>query len=141
MSARCSCRYCCCCRCCAWPRSCSSVPTRGVAHRRSSTMSSATLFLWHDLSQRECVGRVIKCIQQGWKQGSTCAGVQRCHRCAIQQRLRETERDGKRKKHMERQGDRDTKHLCSCANDSQDHNRLPVPRSKQALSRRLQVQH
>ena len=38
--------------------------------------------LWHDLSQRECVGRVIKCIQQGWKQGSKCAGVQRCQVCA-----------------------------------------------------------
>ena len=34
---------------------------------------------------------------------------------------------------------RDTKHLCSCADDSQDHNRLLVPRSKQALSRRLQI--
>ena len=54
---------------------------------------------------------------------------------------RETERDGKRKRGRDREGERDTKHLCSCANDSQDHNRLPVPKSKQALSRRLQVQH
>ena len=29
----------------------------------------------------------------------------------------------------------------SCANHSRDHNRLPVPRSKQALSRRLQAWH
>ena len=39
----------------------------------------------------------------------------------------------------DRKAERDTKHLCSCATDSEDHNRLPVPRSKQALSRRLQV--
>ena len=55
----------------------------------------------------------------------------------------ERKREGRRrKKERNRGGDReerDTKHSCSCANDSQDHNRLPVPRSKQALSRRLQV--
>ena len=37
--------------------------------------------------------------------------------------------------------DIDPRHLCPFANHSRDHNRLPVPRSKQALSRRLQVQH
>ena len=47
---------------------------------------------------------------------------------------RETER--RRKKERETEGDGDPKHSCSCAND---YNRLPVPRSKQALSRRLQV--
>ena len=31
-------------QCCAWPRSCPSVPARGVDHRRSATMSNATLF-------------------------------------------------------------------------------------------------
>ena len=46
----------------------------------------------------------------------------------------ETERQRDRRK-----TDMDPKHLCFCANHSQDHNRLPVPRSKQALSRRLQV--
>ena len=32
------------------------VPTRGVAQRRSATMTNATI-LWHNLSQRECVGK------------------------------------------------------------------------------------
>ena len=57
------------------------------------------------------------------------------------------------KRRIGRQGDRETekkkgtrrqrghKHLCSCANHSEDHNRLPVPRTKPALSKRLQVQH
>ena len=43
---------------------------------------------------------------------------------------RETEREGR---------EREPKHSCFCANDSQDHKRLLVPRSKQALSRRLWV--
>ena len=31
-------------QCCAWPRSCPSIPARGVDHRRSATMSNANLF-------------------------------------------------------------------------------------------------
>ena len=31
-------------QCCAWPRSCPSVPVRGVDHRHSATMSNASLF-------------------------------------------------------------------------------------------------
>ena len=55
------------------------------------------------------------------------------------ERERETERREGRKKRgeTERQNtDMDLKHLCSCANHFQDHKRLLVPRSKQALSRR-----
>ena len=48
-------------------------------------------------------------------------------------------RERRRGKGTEENKDMDPKHFCCCANDSQDHNRLPVPRSKQALSRRLQV--
>ena len=54
--------------------------------------------------------------------------------------MTEKERETTRERVGERgEGERDTKHLCSCANPFQDHKRLPVPRSKQALSRRLQV--
>ena len=54
---------------------------------------------------------------------------------------REKEIEKERKRKRDREGERDPKTSCSCANDSEDHNRLPVPTSKQALSRRLQVQH
>ena len=47
------------------------------------------------------------------------------------------EGEGEQKRERERGRER-PKHLCSCANDSRDHNRLPVPWSKQALSRRFQ---
>ena len=54
---------------------------------------------------------------------------------------RETEtRRRERKKREERERERKTNSR-SCADHSRDHNRLLVPRSKQALSRRLQVQH
>ena len=50
------------------------------------------------------------------------------------------EREEKKGRETERQNTgMDPKHLCSCANHCQDHKRLLVPRSKQALSRRLQV--
>ena len=55
------------------------------------------------------------------------------------ERERETERREGRKKRgeTERQNtDMDPKHLCSYANHFQNHKRLLVPRSKQALSRR-----
>ena len=79
----CGCRYCCCRSCCGWPRSCLSVSTRGVAHRRSATMSSATLFCgttWANASALEEWSSA--CNKQGWKQGSKCAGVQQCQVCA-----------------------------------------------------------
>ena len=67
--------------------------------------------------------------------------------------VREGEREGEREGDREKRGkdkkgggeterqntDMDPKHLCSCANNFQDHERLLVPRSKQAISRRLQV--
>ena len=34
--------------------------------------------LWRDLSQRECVGRVIKCARQSCDKGNNCAGLQQC---------------------------------------------------------------
>ena len=60
------------------------------------------------------------------------------------ERERERERERGERRRGNRKGanpDTDPKHLCSCANDSRDHSRLPVPWSKQALSRLLQVQH
>ena len=40
---------------------------------RKERVSNATLFLWHDLSQRECVGRMIKCARQSCHKGNKCA--------------------------------------------------------------------
>ena len=54
---------------------------------------------------------------------------------------REREREGERSNGRDEDTDMVSQHLCSCANHSRDHNRLPVPRSKQALSRRLQAEH
>ena len=34
--------------------------------------------LWHDLTQRECVGRTTRCARQSCDKGNTCAGVQEC---------------------------------------------------------------
>ena len=69
------------CRCCA----CSELLECSHSWRRSPTLRyhvKRNSILWCHMSQRECVGRVIKCIQQDWKQGSKCAGVQRCPVCA-----------------------------------------------------------
>ena len=68
-------------QCCAWPRSCPSVPARGVDHRRSATMSNASLFcgtLEPTRMRWECgQARVTRL-----RKGSNCAGVQRCQVCA-----------------------------------------------------------
>ena len=68
-------------QCCAWPQSCPSVPARGVDHRRSATMSNASLFcgtLEPTRMRWEC-GQV-RVTRLG--KGSNCAGVQRCQVCA-----------------------------------------------------------
>ena len=54
-------------------------------------------------------------------------------------RKRETERERRGRKKKETEGERETPNTYALAKKTQDHNRLPVPRSKQALSRRLQV--
>ena len=68
-------------QCCAWPRSCPSVPARGVDHRRSATMSNASLFcgtLEPARMRWECGQVRVTRLRKG----SNCAGVQRCQVCA-----------------------------------------------------------
>ena len=68
-------------QCCAWPRSCPSVPARGVDHRRSATMSNASLFcgtLEPTRMRWECGQVRVTRLRKG----SNCAGVQRCQVCA-----------------------------------------------------------
>ena len=60
---------------------------RETKRERETESVKRSSILWHDVSQRECVGRVIKCTQQGWKQGSKCPGVQRCQVCGTQHSL------------------------------------------------------
>ena len=68
-------------QCCAWPRSCPSVPTRGVDHRRSATMSNASLFCGTLESTRmrwECGQVRVTRLRKR----SNCAGMQQCQVCA-----------------------------------------------------------
>ena len=54
-------------------------------------------------------------------------------------RERGRQREEKRGETERQNTDMDLKHLCSCANHFQDHKRLLVPRSKQALFKALQT--
>ena len=76
-------------QCCAWPRSCPSVLARGVDHRRSATMSNASLFC----GTLEPTRMRWECGQTRLRKGSNCAGVQRCQVCAPINRESERERD------------------------------------------------
>ena len=52
-----------------------SVSTR---ERRLTTLPhhvKCNSVFWHDFSQRECVGRVIKCARQSCDKGNKCAGA------------------------------------------------------------------
>ena len=66
----------------------------------------------------------------------------RAEKDGVREGGRERIEERKKRGETERQNtDMDPKHLRPCANHFQDHKRLLVPRSKQALSRRLQVLH
>ena len=79
-------------QCCAWPRSCPSVLARGVDHRRSATMSNASLFcgtLEPTRMRWECGQVRVTRLRKG----SNSAGVQRCQVCApINRENRERDR-------------------------------------------------
>ena len=59
----------------------------------------------------------------------------RAEKEGVRERGRQRE-EREEKKRRGKNTDMEPKHLCSCAKDFQDHKRLLVPRSKQALSRR-----
>ena len=56
-------RLCDCCCCCRGSRGPPTGSTCDGAHQRSATMSNGSLFCERNLSQRECVGRVIERTQ------------------------------------------------------------------------------
>ena len=107
-------------QCCAWPRSCQSVPARGVDHRRSATMSNASLFcgtLEPTRMRWECGQVRVTRLRKG----SNCAGVQRCQVCApinkeIERKIenqrdleREEERSERRRHGNTRRGNKQTR--------------------------------
>ena len=70
-------------QCCAWPRSCPSVPARGVDHRRSTTMSNASL-LCGTLDPTRMRWECGKVRVTKVRKGSNCARVQVSNLCTDQ---------------------------------------------------------
>ena len=108
-------------QCCAWPRSCPSVPARGVDHRRSATMSNASLFcgtLEPTRMRWECGQVRVTRLRKG----SNCAGVQRCQVCAPINKQAQRERGSKKqsKKQSKETEDRATGRVTSVSPPS-DH--------------------
>ena len=75
--------------------------TRGVAQRRSSTMSNATLFCWHDLSRRECVGSVIKCARQSCDKQECDSDESTCSPTRREEEKKKGRRDEEKKRRTE----------------------------------------
>ena len=60
-----------------------SVPTRGIAQRRSATMSNATLFCGTTGANANALGRRASAHDRSRNKGSKCEGVQRCQVCVL----------------------------------------------------------
>ena len=80
---------------CAWPRRCPSVPARGVDHRRSATMSNASLFCGTLEPNANALGIWSSARDKAEKRKQLCKSATVSSLCTGQQKERERKRDRK----------------------------------------------